>query len=86
MSIIAMLFSVLAMVATLWATIGSIPGFVFLILFFTTKDKTKKAQYWKWSKIGLGGIAALVGVMILYFLLSVVGAVFGFSINPYMHS
>ena len=78
MQIIALIFSLLTVLATFYNIFGVPAGIVLLILYFTAKDKTKKKEYAKWAKIAFAGIAVSVGIFVVYFIIQVIGKSLGF--------
>ncbi len=83
MVVIRAIFVLLATILLIWTVIGILPGTVFLILALIEKNKVKKTKFYKWTKLCLGGLGLLVVTFILYFLISILGALLGFSIKAF---
>ncbi len=72
---------VLSIVDIVWVIAGTFPGLVFLIIALTSKNKSQKTKFLKWAKIGLGGIAFLLVLMVAYFLVSLIATIMGVPLN-----
>ena len=80
--ILTLLLGIVAVVSFFWIMVGIPAGIVILILFFTSKDKDKKAKYKKWLKISFGGILVMILVMLLWAVVSAIGVFSGVQLAP----